>query len=87
MNHKQLRMEGFEIDRDKVIRLMDKLGLQVKQRIACKVTTMRKHSYSFADNVDHQFNLKQRNQIWAGDVIYLRTRQGYMSLAILMALY
>ena len=45
---KKLRKEGFEVGRDKVIRLMDKLGLQVKQRIAYKVTTMRKHSHSVA---------------------------------------
>jgi len=57
---KNLRKESYEVGRDKVIRLMDKLGLQVKQRIAYKVTTMRKHSHSVADNVlDQQFNPKQ----------------------------
>jgi putative transposase len=62
--------------RDKVIHLMDKLGLQVKQRIAYKVTTIRKHSHSVADNiVDQQFNPKQENQISAGVVTYLRSGQ------------
>ena len=85
---KKLRKEGFEVGRDKVIRLMDKLGLQVKQRIAYKVTTMRKHSHSVADNiVDQNFNPKHANQIWAGDVTYLRTGQGWMYLAIVMDLY
>ena len=85
---KKLRKEGFEVGRDKVIRLMDKLGLQVKQRIAYKVTTMRKHSHSVADNiVDQNFNPKYANQIWAGDVTYLRTGQGWMYLAIVMDLY
>ena len=51
---------------------MDKLDLKAKERIAYKVTTMRKHSHSVADNiVDQQFNPKQANQIWAGDVTYL----------------
>ncbi len=46
----------------------------VKQHIAYKVTTMRKHSHSVADNiVNQQFNPKQANQVWAGDVTYLRT--------------
>jgi putative transposase len=85
---KKLRKEGFEVGRDKVIRLMNKLGLQVKQRIAYKVTTMRKHSHSVADNIlDQNFNPKQANQIWAGDVTYLRTAQGWMYLAIVMDLY
>ena len=85
---KKLRKEGFEVGRDKVIRLMDKLGLQVKQRIAYKVTIMRKHSHSVADNIaDQNFNPKYANQIWAGDVTYLRTGQGWMYLAIVMDLY
>ena len=85
---KKLRKEGFEVGRDKVTRLMDKLGLKVKQRIAYKVTTMRKHSHSVADNiVDQQFNPNQANQIWAGDVTYLRTGQGWMYLAVVMDLY
>ena len=85
---KKLRKEGFKVGRDKVIRLMDKLGLQVKQRIAYKVTTMCKHSHSVADNiVDQNFNPKHANQIWAGDVTYLRTAQGWMYLAIVMDLY
>jgi putative transposase len=59
---KKLRKEGFEVGLDKVIRLMDKLGLQVKQRIAYKVTTMRKHSHSVADNIVVQnFNPKYAN--------------------------
>jgi putative transposase len=85
---KKLRKEGFNVGRDKVTRLMDKLDLKVKQRIAYKVTTMRKHSHSVADNiVDQQFNPKQANQIWAGDVTYLRTGQGWMYLAVVMDLY
>ena len=49
---------------------------------------MRKHSHSVADNiVDQHFNPKQANQIWAGDVTYLRTGRGWMYLAIVMDLY
>lgn len=65
--------KSFEVGCDKVIRLMSKLDLQVKQRISYKVTTMCKHSHNLADNiVDQNFNLKQINQILAGDVTYLR---------------
>ena len=85
---KNLRKEGFKVGRDKVTRLMDKLNLKVKQRVAYKVTTMRKHIHSVADNiVDQQFNPKQADQIWAGDVTYLRTGQGWMYLAVVMDLY
>lgn len=37
---KKLRREGFEVGRNKVIRLMDKFGLQVKQCIVVAKLTM-----------------------------------------------
>ena len=68
---KKLRAEGFNIGRYRVRRLMKKLGLIVKQRMAYKVTTQRKHSDAVADNLLTQnFNPDGPNQIWAGDVTY-----------------
>ena len=49
---------------------------------------MRIHSHSVADNtVVQNFNPKHANQIWAGEVTYLRTGQGWMYLVIVMDLY
>ncbi|MFT6140075.1 MAG: putative transposase [Psychromonas sp.] len=67
---------------------MRKLKLVVTQCKAYKVTTKRKHSDSVADNVlNQQFNPTPANLVWAGDVTYLRTNQGWMYLAIVMDLY
>ena len=67
---------------------MRKLKLVVKQRQAYKVTTKRKHSDSVADNLlVQQFNPAEANLVWAGDVTYLRTNQGWIYLAIVMDLY
>ena len=85
---KKLRKEGFEIGRYRVRKLMDKLGLKVTQRIAYKVTTKRKHSDAVADNLlNMNFNPVGPNQIWAGDVSYLKTGEGWMYLAIVMDLF
>jgi len=85
---KNLRKEGFNIGRYKVMSMMRQLGLYVKQRTAYKITTMRKHSHSVADNIlNQQFNPRAPNQIWAGDVTYLRTAEGWMYLSIIMDLY
>ena len=84
---KSLRQEGFIIGRYRTRTIMRKLGLVVTQRQAYKVTTKRKHSDSVADNIlNQQFNPKQANQVWAGDVTYLRTREGWMYLAMVMDL-
>ena len=85
---KKLREEGFRIGRYKVRHLMAKLNLIVKQRVAYKVTTRRNDNDAVADNLLNQnFNPVATNQVWAGEITYLKTGEGWMYLAIVMDLY
>jgi putative transposase len=84
---KKLRAEGYQIGRYRTRKIMAKLGLKVTQRIAYKVTTKRKHSDAVAGNlVNMDFNCAAPNKVWAGDVTYLKTGEGWMYLAIVMDL-
>ena len=85
---KKLRKEGFVVGRYKVRSIMKSLGLKAMQRQAYKVTTKRKHSDTVADNLLNQnLNPVAPNQVWASDVTYLKTDEGWMYLAIVMDLY
>jgi len=85
---KALRKEGFDIGRYRARTLMKRLNLKVQQRVAYKITTKRKHSDAVADNLLNQnFNPVAANEIWAGDMTYLRTGEGWMYLAVVMDLY
>ena len=67
---------------------MRKLGLVVRQRVAYKVTTKRDERHLAAPNlINMDFNPAQLNQVWAGDITYLRTGQGWMYLSVVMDLY
>lgn len=63
------------------MKVMAKLKLQAKQRVAYKITTKRKHSDAVVANLLNQnFNPVAQDQIWAGDITYLKNsrRQGVL---------
>lgn len=67
---------------------MLKLKFSVKQSITYQVTTKRKHSDAVADNLlNMNFIPIASNDVWAGDISYLKTAEGRIYLAIVMDLY
>ncbi len=74
---KRLHKESFKVGRNKVIQLMEALNLKVEQRVAFEVTSKQDPSHAVADNlVNMDFNPKGMNQVWVGDITYLKTAQG-----------
>ncbi len=85
---KVLRQKGFDVGRIKTRSIMRKLNLVVKQRQAYRVTTKRELAHAVVPNlVNMNFNPTQPDQVWAGDITYLKTGEGWMYLSVIMDLY
>lgn len=68
---RKLREEGFYIGRYRARTLMRRLNLKVRQRVAYRFTTKRKHSDAVADDLLNQnFNPVNKNEVWSGDITY-----------------
>jgi transposase InsO family protein len=85
---KKLQSEGHQIGRYKVRGLMRKLALKPKSPKRYKVTTDSRHSFPVAANVlDRKFDVAGPNQVWASDITYLWTLEGWHYLAVVMDLF
>ncbi|EBM9948325.1 IS3 family transposase [Salmonella enterica subsp. enterica serovar Give] len=67
----QLREEGIEISRYRVMKLMKEEGLECRQRRAYKVTTKPRPGAVVAPNLLNQnFNPPGPDQVWTSDITY-----------------
>jgi putative transposase len=76
------------ISRRRIGRLMREAGLACKTRRKFKATTNSKHNLPVADNtLDRQFTVSKPNQVYAGDITYLHTQEGWLYLAVVVELF
>ena len=85
----ELQAEGHDVGRTRVARLMRELGLQgTPKRRFRGTTTDSDHDDRVAANLlDRKFETTSPNQAWVGDITYLRTREGWVYLAVLLDLF
>jgi transposase InsO family protein len=63
-------------------------GLRAKTVLKWRPTTQSAHPFPVASNqLNRQFAVAAPNQVWAGDLTYIRTVEGWLYLAVLLDLY
>jgi putative transposase len=86
--HRELRAQGRLVSRKRVARVMREQGLRGRQRRRFVRTTDSRHAFPVATNVVNQaFDVAAPNRLWAGDITYVPTRDGWLYLAVLLDLY
>jgi putative transposase len=86
---KQLQADGFTVGRYKARRVRHQAGVAVRRpRQRHPMTTASRHRHAVApDLLARQFDVAQPDQVWAGDITYLWTAAGWLSLAVLLEVY
>lgn len=84
----QLKALGFRTSKSTVERLMRENKIRSKMKRKFRVTTDSKHKLPVSPNhLDQNFTAFKDNQVWAGDITYIPTKEGWLFLAVIIDLY
>jgi transposase InsO family protein len=80
--------QGHRIGEHRVARLMRQNGLRAKTVKKWRATTQSQHRFPVAANtLDRTFTVAVPNRVWAGDITYVWTTEGWLYLAVVLDLY
>lgn len=83
----ELRRKQWRINEKKVRRLMREMNLQVKPTKRQWPTTDSRHNLPRYPNLIRGLEVARPDQVWAGDITYVRLRHEYVYLAVIMDLF
>jgi len=84
---RQLAREHRLVNSKRVRRLMGELGLQAAKPPKKVVTTDSRHSFPRYPNLVADLTIDHPDQVWVGDLTYIRLRRDFVYLAILMDVF
>lgn len=86
--HAELRARGRRVGKKRVERIMRDKGLQGRRKRRFCKTTDSAHDLPVAPNLlAREFDVEAPNTVWAGDVTYIPTAQGWLFLAVVLDLF
>lgn len=84
----ELRAQGHRVGENRIAGLMRTAQIRAKSARKWRATTQSKHRWPVAENkLGRAFNVAQPNRVWAGDISYVWTAQGWLYLAVVLDLY
>ena len=86
--HAELRSRKRPVGVHRVARLMHENGISGRLKRRWRRTTDSKHSLPVAPNeLDRKFQVDEPNRVWATDITYIWTLEGWMYLAVVEDLF
>lgn len=84
MLKKSLAEAGVKVGRDRMFEVLREQDLLVKRRPAANPrTTNSYHCLPVFRNLARDLKVTRPNQLWVGDLTYIRSREGYLFLALI----
>lgn len=87
--HAELKKQGKFCSRKRVAKLMQQEKIQAKMRKKWKMTTQpdKKTVMVAPNHLNQNFMVEAPNKVWASDITYLATQEGWLYLAVVMDLF
>jgi transposase InsO family protein len=83
-----LLKQGHGVGEHRIARLVRQHGILAKTVKKWRATTQSQHRFPVAANtLDRQFMVESPNRVWAGDLTYVWTTEGWLYLAVILDLY
>jgi len=82
-----LDKEGIKYGRDKLFALLKYEGMLVKKKRNYMRTTNSYHRFYKYPNLIQDIDINRAEQVWASDITYIRTSEGFMYLSLITDVY
>ncbi len=85
---KELPARGIRVGKERVQKLMQLHGIRAKGKRRFKVTTDSNHDLPISPNLlNREFIVAEPDKVWAGDITYIATDEGWLFLAVVIDLF
>jgi transposase InsO family protein len=82
-----MRRAKLPVGERRVRGVVAKFGLQVRPRKRWVTTTDSNHAHKIYPNLLPEMRVDNVNQVWASDITYIRIKNGFVYLAVILDLY
>lgn len=85
--HMQLKEYGYNIGINRVLKYMNILGIQAIFPHKKRLTSIKNHEHKIYPYLLKDIEISRANQVWSGDITYIRTAKGFVYLAAVIDWY